>query len=109
MENLVQDIRYAARGLRKAPAFTIVALLTLALGIGVNSAIFSVVNAILFRPLPVEQPDALVDIYGHEAGASSHETHSYQNYLTYREQTTTLSSLVAYSNFFAHLSIAGSS
>ena len=109
MENLVQDIRYAARGLRKAPAFTIVALLTLALGIGVNSAIFSVVNAILFRPLPVESPDQLVDIYGREANSSAHETSSYPNYIAYRAQTTTLSSLIAYSNFFAHLSIDGSS
>jgi putative ABC transport system permease protein len=109
MENLVQDIRYAARGLRKAPAFTIVALLTLALGIGVNSAIFSVVNAILFRPLPVERPDQLVDIYGRESNSSAHETSSYPNYLAYRAQSTTLSSLVAYSNFFAHLSIDGSS
>src|SRR5262245_52002032 len=109
MENLVQDIRYAARGLRKAPAFTIVALLTLALGIGVNSAIFSVVNAILFRPLPVERPDQLVDIYGRESNSSAHETSSYPNYIAYRAQTTTLSSLVAYSNFFAHLSIDGSS
>jgi predicted permease len=109
METLVQDIRYAARGLRKAPAFTLVALLTLALGIGVNSAIFSVVNAILFRPLPVERPDQLVDIYGRESGSSAHETSSYPNYLAYRAQTTTLSSLIAYSNFFAHLSIGGSS
>ncbi len=109
MENLVQDIRYAARGLRKAPAFTIVALLTLALGIGVNSAIFSVVNALLFRPLPVERPDQLVDIYGRESNSSAHETSSYPNYIAYRAQTTTLSSLIAYSNFFAHLSIDGSS
>jgi len=109
METLVQDIRYAARGLRKAPVFTIVALLTLALGIGVNSAIFSVVNAILFRPLPVERPDQLVDIYGRESNSSAHETSSYPNYLDYRAQSTTVSSLIAYSNFFAHLSIDGSS
>src|SRR6476660_6761998 len=109
MENLVQDIRYAARGLRKAPAFTIIALLTLALGLGVNSAIFSVVNAILFRPLPVERPDQLVDIYGRESNAAAHETSSYPSYIAYRAQSTTLTSLIAYSNFFAHLSIDGSS
>ena len=109
METLRQDIRYAVRGLRKAPAFTIVALLTLALGIGVNSSIFSVVNAILFRPLPVAEPNELVDIYARETASSSHGTHSYPNYQTYRDQTATLSALVGYSNFFAHLSIDGSS
>jgi predicted permease len=104
-----QDIRYAIRGLRKAPGFTLVALLTLALGIGVNSSIFSVVNAILFRPLPVERPNELVDIYGHQSTSSAHETHSYPNYVSYRGQTSTLSDLIGYSNFFAHLSINGSS
>ena len=109
VEDLVQDVRYALRGLRRAPAFTLVALLTLALGIGVNASIFSVVNAILFRPLPVERPEELVDIYGHDATSRSHDTHSYPNYVDYRAGTRTLSGITAYSNFFANLSIGGSS
>ena len=109
METLIQDIRYAVRGLRKAPGFTLVALLTLALGIGVNSSIFSVVNAILFRPLPVERPNELVDIYGRAVTSTEHATHSYPNYVAYRSATKTLSDLIGYANFFAHLSIEGSS
>ncbi|HEX7939002.1 MAG TPA: ABC transporter permease, partial [Gemmatimonadaceae bacterium] len=109
MENLLQDIRYAVRGLRKSPGFTLVALATLALGIGVNSSIFSIVNAILYRPLPVERPAELVDIYAHDATSSAHETWSYPNYQAVREQATTLSGVIGYSNFFAHLSIEGSS
>jgi hypothetical protein len=109
METLAQDTRYALRGLYRAPGFTAVALLTLALGIGVNGAIFGIVNAVLYRPLPVDRPEELVDIYGHTATASTHDTHSYPNYLDYRQQTTTLSGLIAYSNFFAHASSDGSS
>jgi predicted permease len=109
MDTFLHDVRYAARGLRRSPAFTVVALLTLALGIGVNSSVFSVVNAILFKPLAVERSEQLVDIYGHPATSSGLETHSYPNYLDYRQRTKTLSDLVGYSNFFAHLSLAGTS
>jgi predicted permease len=109
MEEFVRNLRYALRGLRKAPAFTLVAVATLALGIGINATIFSLVSAVLFRPLAVERPAELVNVYGRATDASGHDALSYPNYLDYRAQAQTLSGTLAHTNFFAGLAMDGSS
>ncbi|MEE9179326.1 MAG: ABC transporter permease, partial [Vicinamibacteria bacterium] len=88
MSNLAHDLRLAIRTLLKRPGFAAVTLLTLALGIGANSAIFSVVNAVLLEPLPYEEPEALVNVWTQlpEAGRSRFPS-SEVEFLDYRAET----------------------
>ena len=94
MDSLRQDLQYSFRRLRSTPAFTAVAILTLALGIGANSAIFSVVNAVLFRPLPFPESDRLVGVYGVWKGERQRSI-SPPNFLDLRSQTRTLEHVAA--------------
>jgi len=97
MDSVVKDIRFAVRGLSKRPAFAAIAVLTLALGIGANTAIFSVVNAVLLRPLPVKDPDRLMTFW-HSAPAKglSHLDLSDALFAYYRDRTRTFESMAAH-------------
>ena len=94
LETLWQDLRYGARMLLKAPGFTLIAVITLALGIGANTAIFSVVNAVLLRPFPYEAPERLVILQESISGGASGGV-SYPNFADWQAQKTVCSSMAA--------------
>jgi putative ABC transport system permease protein len=96
-QGITQDVRYAVRTLRRSPGFTSAAVMTLALGIGANAAIFSIVNAVLLRPLPYPHADRVVRIWesNPEIGRPTSSA-SYPNFIDWRSQSTSFQSLGAY-------------
>ena len=93
--NLVQDVRYAVRVLAKSPGFSLIAIITLALGIGANTAIFSVVNGVLISPLPFHDPEQLVSLF-QKVPNFENASISYPNFLDWRRMNTTFSDMAAY-------------
>jgi hypothetical protein len=93
LEGLVRDIRYAFRQLRRSPGFAFTAILTLALGIGVNIVVFGVLNSILLRPLDVAGADKLVQVVHSQ---KNYESQSYPDYLDFRARNTTFRDMAAY-------------
>ncbi len=93
---MLTDFRYALRMLAKAPGFTAIAILTLALGIGANSAIFSVIDTVLLRPLPFSKPNQLIAVLSKVTAESDKETGSFPDYADIRDQSQTLDALFAY-------------
>jgi hypothetical protein len=104
LEDLWQDLRYATRGLLRQPAFTLVAVLTLALGIGANTAIFTVVNSLLLRPLPFSDPGRLVQVWEASANKPADEMPaSYPNFADWRDENHAFEQTVAYAGWSFNL------
>jgi len=95
MNGLMQDLRYAFRQLAKNPGFAAIAVVTLALGIGANTALFSVVQGVLFKPLPYRQPQELVALYAHTA-EFEHSSIAYPNFLDWQRHNHSFSAMAAF-------------
>src|SRR2546423_2922524 len=107
MGTLLQDFRYGLRMLAKKPGFTLIAVVALALGIGANSAIFSVVNAVLLRPLPFDKPERLVQGWATNAKRGwSKAPFSYLNFADFRDQNQSFEHIAAYAEASAAFTYA---
>jgi predicted permease len=106
LESLISDIRFALRWLRKSPGFTLVAVASLAIGIGFNTALFTVADALIFKPLPVASPERLVDVFTSDStGTVEFSTSSYADYLDLKAQNDVFENLVGYSPMFAAINL----
>src|SRR6185436_16871552 len=107
MQTLWQDLRYGARMLSKQPGFTLIAVVTLSLGIGANTALFSMINTVLLRPLPFKDPDQLVAVSEQRASSGrAHLTISGHEFLGWREQSQVFENIAVYNT--ASLNLTGS-
>jgi macrolide transport system ATP-binding/permease protein len=105
VETFLKDVRYALRWMRRSPGFSTVAVLSLGLGVGVNTAMFSLVDSLLFRPLPVASPDTLVDVFTTGGDGDEYATSSYPDFLDLKAQNTVFSDMLGYSPMMAPLSL----
>ncbi|HET9532774.1 MAG TPA: ABC transporter permease [Blastocatellia bacterium] len=108
METLFQDLRYGGRMLLRSKAFTAVAVLSLALGIGANTTIFTIINAVFLNPLPLAEPSELMTVYGTDerntGGFNDFMPISFPNYVDYRDQNDVFSGLVSFTGVGMSLS-----
>jgi len=98
LDTLGQDLRYALRGLARSPGFTAVAVLTLALGIGANTSMFTVVNAVMLRPLPFPHAERLVSLYEENLARGGRFSFSHPNFLDQRDRNHTFENLAAFTD-----------
>jgi hypothetical protein len=94
---MLADVRYAVKWLLRSPGFAAVAILSLAVGIGFNTALFSIVDALLFRPLPIADPAHIVDVYTKSTDGDTYATNSYPDYLDFKAKNAVFTDLLGYS------------
>jgi predicted permease len=102
---MLKDLRYAFRWLRRSPGFALVAIMSLGLGIGVNTAMFSLVDAVLLRPLPVSDPGSLVDVFTNSSDGDEYATTSFPDFVDLKAQNAVFSDMTGYTLMFAPLNL----
>src|SRR6188768_1986054 len=97
LEHLRADLRYTVKWLLRSPAFTAVAIASLAIGIGFNTALFSMIDALLLRPLPIEHPEQVVDVFTRGSDGDTYATNSYPDFVDFRAQNQVFTGMLGYS------------